>query len=178
MGILEIKCPYCIRQDDPGTAPCFEGDMLKKNHMYYQVQSQLFACGAKYGDLQVCTFESDIPKYKSVRIFPEPTFFSECLHKSHHFFTICILPELVGKWYSRSIVIPSDSPTPNDDSSYNYCYCKEEHGGEMVGCDNPRCQAGEWFHLSCLRLKKKPLCIKWYCPHCQKLPEFSRKRSK
>ena len=65
MGILEIKCPYCIRQDDPGTAPCFEGD------------------------------------------------------------------------------------------SYNYCYCKEECGGEMVGCDNPRCQAGEWFHLSCLRLKKK-----------------------
>ena len=150
--------------------------MLKKDHLYYyQVQMQLFACGAKYmyGDFQVCTFESDIPKYTSIRIFPDPTFFSECLQKSHHFFTIlCILPELVGKWYSRSIIMPC-APTPNDDSTYNYCYCKEEQGGEMVGCDNPGCQAGEWFHLSCLRLKRKPLCIKWYCPHSRKLPEFS-----
>ena len=50
MGILEIKCPYCIRQDDPGTAPCFEGDMLKKiictitkcNHSYLHVVQSVY----------------------------------------------------------------------------------------------------------------------------------------
>ena len=60
-------------------------------------------------------------------------------------------------------MMPSDTVTPNDESSYNFCYCKEECGGEMVGCENPRCQAGGWF----IKAKKVPVCIKWYCPHYQ-----------
>ena len=39
--------------------------------------------------------------------------------------------------------------------TYTYCYCKEDKGGEMVGCDNDR-ENGQWFHLLCLKLEKPP----------------------
>ena len=48
-------------------------------------------------------------------------------------------------------------------SEYIYCYCKEDKGGEMVGCDNPNCKHhGLWFHLVCLKLKSKPRSCKWF----------------
>ena len=31
-GVLEIKCPYCIRGNDPETSPCLESGSLKRNH--------------------------------------------------------------------------------------------------------------------------------------------------
>ena len=53
------------------------------------------------------------------------------------FLDLCILPELVGKWYSRKAVLPDQaqvSSTPN--GLYIHCYCKIDKGGEMVVCDN------------------------------------------
>ena len=39
----------------------------------------------------------------------------------------------------------------------------------MIHCDNDdKCPYGEWFHLSCLRLKNVPHMKKWYCPQCRK----------
>ncbi|VDN59393.1 unnamed protein product [Dracunculus medinensis] len=37
--------------------------------------------------------------------------------------------------------------------------------GEMIGCDNEKCEI-EWFHFECVDLKVKPKG-KWYCPQCR-----------
>ena len=106
-----------------------------------------------------------------------------------HFFDKGILPELVGKFYSRPTTmnpfpqVPSLSAPPSDPSgeeveaAYKYCYCHEDKEGEMIGCNNPQCHY-EWFHFSCLKLSSKPKSTLWYCPDCTKLPQFRRKTSK
>ena len=125
------------------------------------------------------------------RIFPDEGFWLKNVTKVKHFFDTAILPELVGKIYSRSSdlvnassshpAIPSSSCKPalssTNDSEKKYCYCQGPEEGEMVKCDNPGC-VREWFHLSCLKLTSLPKSKHWYCPDCRKLTEFRRKRSK
>lgn len=44
-GVLEIKCPYCVCDGEPSSAPYFcNGTLLRSHKYYYQVQTQLFAC--------------------------------------------------------------------------------------------------------------------------------------
>jgi len=42
---------------------------------------------------------------------------------------VAILPELLAKWYSQSIVMPAAAVIEYF-TTYNYCYCKEESGGK------------------------------------------------
>ena len=104
------------------------------------------------------------------------------------FFTTAILPELMGKFYSRTsdeqllVTRPpsrptSSSPEADEPSSPTYCYCNGPDEGRMVGCDNPSCRFG-WFHLDCLGLKTEPKAKQWYCPDCRKLPNFQKKKKK
>jgi len=51
--------------------------------------------------------------------------------------------------------------TENDDGTW--CYCKKVKGGSMINCENPLCTY-QWFHMSCLRMKKVPKT--WFCPSC------------
>ena len=63
-GMLEIKCPYCVRNDKPSSAPYLVNGKLCRNHMYfYQVQAQLHVCSANYSDFMVATFCSEIGQY-------------------------------------------------------------------------------------------------------------------
>ena len=120
-GVLEVKCPYCIRGSDPETSPYLESCSLKRNHAYYyQLQTQLFACNASNTDFQLCTFveEEETINFILERVSFDQTFFNECLEKAEHFFQHCILPELVGKWFTRNLVIPSDFESEDCDSSY------------------------------------------------------------
>ncbi|CAK6974446.1 uncharacterized protein LOC112843172 [Scomber scombrus] len=41
---------------------------------------------------------------------------------------------------------------------------------------NDRCHI-KWFHYSCINIKVAPKG-KWYCPECQKLPQFQPKKGK
>ena len=34
-GVLEVKCPYCIRMEDPNKATCLESGRLSTQHAYY-----------------------------------------------------------------------------------------------------------------------------------------------
>ena len=45
--VLEVKCPYSIRNDSPTVAECFDAEgNIKKSHKYYaQVQGQLLITG-------------------------------------------------------------------------------------------------------------------------------------
>jgi len=61
-----------------------------------------------------------------------------------------------------------ETATDIRNKEYNYCYCKEELGCEMVHCNSDVYHFGEWFRLSCLKLKKVPHLKTWYCPECCK----------
>ena len=121
------------------------------------------------------------------RIYPDDVFWIERIKKVHHFFNVGILPELLGNFFSRpapikepiqaSVTSLQCSSTEETDQHKCYCYCQEEKGGDMIGCDNQACQFG-WFHFQCLQLSSKPQSRLWYCPDCRKLPDFRRKRSK
>ncbi|KAF2711155.1 hypothetical protein K504DRAFT_466175 [Pleomassaria siparia CBS 279.74] len=55
-----------------------------------------------------------------------------------------------------------------DPNEPRYCDCNEHSWGEMISCDN-ECEK-EWFHLSCVNLKKSEIPSRrglWYCPDCR-----------
>ena len=150
------------------TADCLVNGSLKNDHQYYyQVQLQMFVCNVEHVDFVICTFPNDVPAITIERISPDADFLVNSIVQAGHFYTVTILPELLAKWYTRSIVMP-DTAMVDHSSTYNYCYCKEELGGEMICCDNGECTRGQWFHLSCLKVKKVPRVKKWYCPHCRR----------
>lgn len=109
-----------------------------------------------------------------------------------HFFVCGMLPEIVGKFYTRkpvtnyegTVPIPNPSNTSSehkqadddddDDVSKLWCYCNKPSFGDMINCDNEKCTI-RWFHFDCLRIRCPPKG-KWYCPSCRKLPKFSKKR--
>lgn len=107
-------------------------------------------------------------------------------------FKTAILPELVGKFYSRlpgtaiptaplNVACNSAKSCENDmDSPSNeltWCYCDQVESGKMVFCDNENCHI-KWFHFICLKMTCKPKSKLWYCPECRKLSQFSKKRVK
>ena len=86
------------------------------------------------------------------------------------FFYLAILPELLGKWFTRdhtalpTVMLHDDSDEEEDNGSW--CYCQEAKGGDMTGCENVSCSI-KWFHKVCLRIKqRKDPKGKWLCPSC------------
>ena len=66
-------------------------------------------------------------------------------------------------------------------SKYLYCYCKEDIGQEMVGCDNGKRPHGSWFHLYCLKLNvyhDPQSGIAQTVEHCHNLAENDQKSQK
>ena len=46
----------------------------------------------------------------------------------------------------------------------------------MIECDNPNCENGQWFHLSCVGIeegKEPDSSSKWFC--CKKCEKDSKK---
>jgi len=68
-------------------------------------------------------------------------------------------------------VVPLPRPKPPvipnaDPNESRYCYCDQVSFGEMIACDDPRCER-EWFHLTCTNLAAAPEGRKkWYCDDC------------
>ena len=109
------------------------------------------------------------------RIFPDEQFWLDQVSRVKDFFTKSILPELLGKFYSRKDEPKATSNTAQDpccsvtsgdvtdgeggsseaSKMKLYCYCQVPDGYDMVGCDNRACEC-EWFHLKCLKLKDFP----------------------
>ena len=191
-GVLEIKCPYSHRNETVESAVSNDSsfylkkdnDLLYLDHAhdyYYQVQTQMFVCNVEYCDFCVCTFpESNDCSLYVERIFRDHEFWAACVEKAKHFFTVYLLPEILGNWYTRPTISShsssdSSQSMANQNNSYNsevewYCYCHGPEEGTMIACDNSDCKI-EWFHKKCLKLKCIPIG-KWYCPDCRKLPCF------
>ena len=166
--------------------------MLKKSHQYYyQVQTQISVCGKDYGDFVVWTLEGIFIQ----RILPDPDFVDTVIKKAEKFFNVCIMPELVGKFYSRipggcidksglenkaTEIEEADNIQIDNSIAITepmFCYCKGPFKSDMVGCDNPECPY-QWFHFSCLGILNALKAKKWYCPDCRKLSKFCRTNKK
>ena len=76
--------------------------------------------------------------------------------KCKEFFQVCILPELLGRWYTKSIVVNEEvdkslpgpstaSDESSDPASTTYCYCQQPERGQMIACDNVNCSI-EWSY--------------------------------
>ena len=110
--VLEIKCPYSHRSETIKSAAandvnfCLKIDENGELHLdpehsyYYQVQTQMFVCGVRYCDFCVCMFpeQESLPRVECIERNEE--FWGNCLLKAKNFFDLCLLPELLGNWYT------------------------------------------------------------------------------
>lgn len=135
-------------------------------------------CDVPFGDFVVWT-KSELA---CIRITKNVAFIEEKLDDAQHFFIYGILPEIIGKWYSRKPVATADgvvhlpkskaqatvdrNDDDDDDPEKLWCYCSKPAFGEMNMCDNKKCTI-RWDHYDCLCLKETPKG-KWYCPSCMK----------
>jgi len=119
----------------------------------------MFICDVNYSYFSVCTFaEDEMQGLHIERITREQTFWEEIKSKAEYFFRTCLLPEILGNWFTRDNIstsggeLPSsDEPSGNTNSieEQTFCYCRGSEEGLMIACDNPDCLI-EWFHVSAL----------------------------
>ena len=126
-----------------------DGDNLTLSHKhayYYQVQTQLSVCRKEFCYFVVWT-EHDI----HIEIITlNSDFWEEICTKPSHIFQEAILPELVAKFFyklpspSFCSTVKSACTTTKDSmlacgDNTLFCYCEQVESGDMVGCDNDRC---------------------------------------
>lgn len=185
IGVLEIKCPFCAKEAntlsdvaDHRKQFCLQhqpsGLQLFRSHQYYmQCQLQMHVTKRLYCDFVVWHHAS----VHIERLEPDNAVITEALIKAKRFFKLCILPELIGKWYTRQRNLDEIEVSSQDhEDEGTWCYCRESKGGSMVGCDNDKC-AIKWFHLSCLGMSEAP-SGKWICPTCHPAKKQKLKKVK
>ena len=151
-----MKCPICIKDCD------FENYILEKNaclekvdgafclkrhhNYYFQVQQQLFTLtDRKHCDFVVCAISPDRePKIVKEHIYPDLKHWDTVVPKLKAFWRVCILPEILGRWYTRKCTSPINKPNDN-----GVCFCRALRDDTVIACSNPECPYGE-FHPSCL----------------------------
>ncbi|XP_055874597.1 uncharacterized protein LOC129926016 [Biomphalaria glabrata] len=195
-GCVEIKCPLSLStgckqiSDLLGEANfCLdtvnETIQLKRHHRYYyQVQTQIFISCSEFCDFVVWSpFE-----FFKERIIPDHELWCKILGTSKNFFMNCVLPEVVGLYFTRNKEIEPPTKTKHDDNilldrsntlasaTPIWCICKGKDEGKMIKCDNSQCSI-KWFHFECIHLKRAPKG-KWFCSECKTLPDCVIKRKK
>ena len=154
-GILEITCPYhCIKTESlPEAADddsfCLKLDekssylLLKKDYPYcYQVQVPLATTEKQYCDFVLFKSESEL---HIEMIFPDGLFFTNAVAVVRKFYINCILPGLLGKWYTLTRYQPSKE-------CHGCCYCGVHIvKGDMVECSSGICKI-TLFHKKCSNL--------------------------
>ena len=190
-GVVEVKCPlcaaesslkeaavesrnFCLNENSSGTL------QLRHDHMYYfQCNLQILVTKRKYCDFVVWS-----PKETHIeRMMLDEKLMEGSVPKSERFWRLCVLPELLGKWYTRQEppVNPSSSHHAHtvEEDCGQWCYCGEDKGGEMIGCDGKSC-AVTWYHLDCVGMSPSSIPRgKWLCPTCHankhKNPKLTKK---
>ena len=76
------------------------GSLKRTTHYYYQIQTQLKVCDTRYCDFVVWTEQNIVVE----RIEADKDFFQHTIDNVEHFFKYGILPEIIGKWYTRKHV--------------------------------------------------------------------------
>ena len=182
LGCGEVKCPISISDGDfdehvQKKSSCLEKVngtfMLKRKHNhYFQVQQQLFTLPErKFNDFVVCAIDSHKNAHLVIeRIYPDLEHSNTVLPKLEEFWRICILPEILGRWFTRRCDMNTSVLDDN-----GICFCRGPNSGPKVSCSNLECPYGK-FHIACFSLNEVPTLKSWYCPHCCRLPQFKQKR--
>ncbi|XP_052233785.1 uncharacterized protein LOC127846525 [Dreissena polymorpha] len=208
---VEIKCPFKPHtQEEPiseKSCPFLtlrDGELtLKKNHQYYyQIQAQL---GVTQNDLCVFFVWSEKNVHLEQIEFDEDVWDEICV-KSKNFFVRGVLPELIGKYFSK---LPCNKKPandkngqPNDQSSKilkpvstntlasgksKKRGCGNKDDDEKLYCVCGQVEFGLMTACDNTECSMEWFhwgCVgienepqgKWYCPECRKLPAFKRKR--
>ena len=179
-GAVEIKCPLCageksLREAVDGARNfCLEelpgGKLqLRRDHGYYfQCQMQIYVTRRLFCDFVVWT-----PREIHIeRITLDEQLIETAIPTAKKFWRLCVLPELLGKWYTRQKcpnVQCTSLHTQTDqleEDSGKWCFCREDKGGEMIACDGKSCNI-TWYHLDCVGMTQSSLPRgKWLCPTC------------
>ena len=85
------------------------------------------------------------------RIPIDEAFLTDTMKKATSFFTNGMLPEILGKWYTKTHEYSSaESLQASGCLQQNtlqdiWCFCRSDESGEMIACKNEQCQI-IWFH--------------------------------
>ena len=128
----------------------------------------MISTGRSYCDFVIWSPHDDL---YIERVLLDQGFIEEKLKKAERLFRLAIIPELLGKWFTRgNTQLPDMISTTDDlhedadkigedddddDDDGSWCYCKQPRRDAMVGCDNPSCKI-KWFHMACLCISKAP----------------------
>lgn len=147
---------------------------MNRNHQFYfPVQQQLNITKLKYCDFVVFAFNaSNQTVFYHERIYPDCALWQSVQPKLTKFRRICILPEVLGCWYTRKCHMPSLMQVPAACNDNSICYCRKATEEETTTCSNPKCSLIK-VHLSCLGISDQVPKM-WYCPTCRFLPEFKK----
>ncbi|XP_057306787.1 uncharacterized protein LOC130644983 isoform X1 [Hydractinia symbiolongicarpus] len=168
LGVVEIKCPYSLRETGLQKEIVSNKFYIKKssygtlsldnNYQYYsQVQHKMYVCGVSHCDFVVWT-----PiEFVILRIYVDQMFIAEMVKKCSEFWMKCILPEL----FTRKLENNNENDVATTSKIIkHYCICNPPLDGDMVGCDH----CDRWYHIQCINLKKIPRSKVWYCKDCKK----------
>ena len=157
-GVLEIKCPFRCKDSSFKEAAtqgsfCLEEDgdslHLKEDHAYYyQVQLQMKLCQVDYADFVVWREEDLFIQ----RIGVEREFIDDAMQRAEPFVKLGILPELVGKWFTRQkTMLNKEQIAQQSNVSIDHFLC--------IQMDPANAPKG-----------------KWYCPECHTSKKGKRKK--
>lgn len=184
LGCGEVKNPLTLENGDfekyvTHEHSCLEKKndkfVLKRTHnYYYQVQQQLFTLPErKHNDFVVCGVDAAGNAHLfTERILPDTHHWDSVLPKLELFWGLCILPEILGRWYTRRLADQVKMPEDG-----GICFCRAEPDKNIITCTNSECPYKD-FHISCLGLESVILPKTWYCPNCSRLPQFKRTKGK
>ena len=167
--LIEIKCPYSIRNEDPNKVKRSNFYLSQKNgklslskkHMYYsQVQHQLLI-----SEEEACDFICWTPKGIFVENIVKDPDFKQNIPKFKTFFCTYLLPELLTHHFHDNGPKDVAQAVSSSDDSKMYCFCGKDKKGMMIACENPECTV-EWYHYSCVGIRRKPKGS-WFCPKCK-----------
>lgn len=99
-GVVEVKCPYCYRNDDINNdTKQFYKDSSGNSYLDHGhvITKCKLICDVEYCDFVVCTFpESQLFIIIIERIFPDGDLWSNCVDNSLHFFKVCMFTRDFG----------------------------------------------------------------------------------
>ncbi|XP_013415512.1 uncharacterized protein LOC106177314 [Lingula anatina] len=147
VGVVEVKCPYVKKDCTPQEAAedrsfclrkCEDGTLqLKKNHkFFYQVQTQMAVAQVECAFFVVWTKKG----IHVERILFDTDFWNNILAKANHVFRKAILPELVGKFFTRGPSSVLSDVTNKVTDKDVWCFCRDTEHGNMIGCDASDCE--------------------------------------
>lgn len=166
IGCMEIKCPFQFigkTLEEYALLPhtCLVKDgisyRLDRDHeYYYQTQLQIFCTEFDYCDFILWSKNLMFVE----RIYTDQDFIKSKLTLASEFHKKVIVPELLGKYYTR----PKDSP-----NIVAWCSCcqpqNKNENERMIKCTNELCET-QWFHLKCAKSSGTIDEDAWICSLC------------